>query len=89
MKEHIESHWFARFPEDLAWDIFTLDCILVVTLAMGIAGVAAISERFAQFVMESQGWLWSTALTLAVVAIVCFLRVVMDDLFTHRLPRRR
>lgn len=87
MKDRIEQSWFARFPEDLAWDIFTLDCMLATVLAMGVAGIAAMSDAFAQRIADSERWLWSAAITLAIVALVCLLRLVLNDGMERKLPR--
>ena len=88
MRHTIKRNWFARFPEDLAWDIFTLDCILATILAMGIAGIAATSDAVAQYIVDSQGWVWGMAVALAVIAAVCFARVVLNDRLALVVPQR-
>lgn len=87
MNERIEKSWFARFPEDLAWDIFTLDCILATVLAMGVAVTASMSEAFALRIAEAERWLWYPGIALALVALVCLLRLALNDRMQRTLPR--
>jgi len=74
--EPLFKHVWLKFPDDLAWDIFTLDCMLVALLAMLMAGLASLSARFSQLLADNERWLWMAGVTLAIVAIVSLIRVV-------------
>ena len=65
-----------KFPEDLAWDIFTLTCMLVVLLTMLVAGLASSSVEFAQLIADRERWLWVSAIALAIVAAISLMRVL-------------
>lgn len=71
--------WLARFHDDLAWDIFTLDCILATALAMTVAILASLSETFAERLVAFERWVWALFAVLATVAVACLLRIVASD----------
>lgn len=70
------KHLWLKCPEDLAWDIFTLDCMLVVLFAMLVAGLASCSAKFSEFIADHEQWLWVTGVTLAIFALISLLRVL-------------
>ena len=65
-----------RFPADLALDIFTLDCTIATVLAIAVALGSEWSDTVAQRLYDSAHLMWTIALAMAVVALVCLLRVV-------------
>lgn len=79
--------WFFRLPKDLAWDVFTLDCILAALLAMGVAAFATMSDSFAALMADEEEWIWITIATLGIVALVCLLRIAWQD--EDEIPERR
>jgi hypothetical protein len=84
--KQVSKHPWLNFPDDLAWDIFTLDCMLAALLAMLVAGLASFSARFAQLVADHERWLWVSGATLAIIAAVSLLRVVWPAEQTVRPP---
>lgn len=69
----------SAFPKDLAWDIFTLDCMLATIVAMALAALASLSDDISQRLADSERWIWVTAATLGIVALVCLLRLALTD----------
>jgi len=82
----VSEHLWLNFPDDLAWDIFTLDCMLAALLAMLVAGLASFSTEFAQLIADHERWLWVSGATLAIIAIVSLIRVVWPGGQTGRRP---
>jgi hypothetical protein len=76
MKQLPGSGWFARFRDDLAWDILTLDCILATVLEMTVAVLASRSETFADDLVAMERWVWVVVSALAIVTVVCLLSIV-------------
>lgn len=72
----IAKHQWLKFPEDLAWDIFTLICMLIVVLAMLVAGLASCSTQFAELIADHERWLWVSAIPLAILAAISLVRVI-------------
>jgi hypothetical protein len=79
MDQRPESRWFARFHDDLAWDIFTLDCILATVSAMTVAVLASLSGTFAEQLVVFERWVWAVFAVPATVAVACPLRIVASD----------
>ncbi|MGJ7511041.1 hypothetical protein [Variovorax sp. GT1P44] len=79
MIDHHTRGVLSAFPKDLAWDIFTLDCMLATIVAMALAALASLSDEISQRLADSEQWIWVTAATLGIVAVVCLLRLVLTD----------
>jgi hypothetical protein len=82
MNRPIDNHpkgVLSAFPKDLAWDIFTLDCMLATIVAMALAALASISDDISQRLADSESWIWVTATTLGIVALICLLRLALTD----------
>ena len=84
----VSKRLWLDFPDDLAWDIFTLDCILAAFLAMLVAGLSSVSTQFAQWVADHERWLWVLGAALAISAAVSLLRLVWPDEQIVRRPSR-
>ena len=82
----IARHLWLDFPDDLAWDIFTLDCILAASLAMLVAGLASVSTGFAQLIADHERWLWMSGAALGTVAVISLMRVIWPGRQTGRRP---
>jgi hypothetical protein len=79
MNGRSERSVLSAFPKDLAWDIFTLDCMLATVVAMALAALASLSDDISQCLADSEHWIWATAAALGVVALVCLLRLAVTD----------
>lgn len=79
IEQNSDRGWRRRFPKNLAWDIFTLDCILVTVFALLAATIASTSDRASQWMADAEAWLLVGLATMGIIALMCLLRLAVPN----------
>ena len=75
MEQQPDRRWLARIQDDLDWDFFQRDCILVTASAIALAGFASLSDGLAKQVVTLARGNGTMAAALATAATPCLLRI--------------